>query len=43
MRMLNPRLKAKAASAEETLSKEDEIHQPWQRKAQRDKPKGGRR
>jgi len=37
------RLIAKATLEEETSSKEDEIHQPREKKAQRDKPKGGRR
>jgi len=41
--MLLVRLKANAAWQEETSSKEDEIHQLREKKAQGDKPKGGRR
>jgi len=37
------RLIANAGWEEETSSKEDEIHQPREKKAQRDKPKGGKR
>jgi len=41
--MLKARPKAKAAWEEEKSSKEDEIHQPQEKRAQRDKPKGRRR
>jgi len=37
------RLKGNPGSEEETSSKEDEIQKPREQKAQRHKPKGGRR
>jgi len=43
VRLLSARLKANAALKAETSSKEDEIHQLREKRAQRDKSKGERR